>query len=193
MKERSLNGKWALRGEEKGICAEAQVPGDIHADLFRAGVIDDPYFGLNHRSLRWVLGEDFVYETTFRAGQEERFRRERLPVLLRDRYIRLRRAERRSSRRNKEHVPALRFRRDKAPARRKRAARVYALYGAHRAVLRLRQLFCHLQRAAHLHAQSAVPLRLGLGARSARVRDLERRHAALWQRAPHGAPALVCL
>lgn len=72
MKERSLNGKWALRCEEKGICAEAQVPGDIHADLFRAGVIDDPYFGLNHRSLRWVLGEDFVYETTFRAGQEER-------------------------------------------------------------------------------------------------------------------------
>lgn len=71
MRERSLNGQWSLQCEAKNIHVSAQVPGDIHADLFRAGIIEDPYFGLNHRALHWVLGENFVYETRFCAEEEE--------------------------------------------------------------------------------------------------------------------------
>ena len=52
----------------------AQVPGVVHTDLLRLGLIDDPYIGLNERKVQWVDKEDWVYETTFRqtdaiAGQ----------------------------------------------------------------------------------------------------------------------------
>ena len=43
----------------------AQVPGVVHTDLLRQGLIDDPYIGLNERKVQWVDKEDWVYETTF--------------------------------------------------------------------------------------------------------------------------------
>ena len=47
----------------------AQVPGVVHTDLLRQGLIDDPYIGLNERKVQWVDKEDWVYETTFRADE----------------------------------------------------------------------------------------------------------------------------
>ena len=32
----------------------ARVPGDIYTDLWKAGVIDDPYFGRNSVKAQWV-------------------------------------------------------------------------------------------------------------------------------------------
>lgn len=49
---------------------DAAVPGDITADLYRAGVIDDPFFGLNHKRLGWIQQSDFVYFTEFTASLE---------------------------------------------------------------------------------------------------------------------------
>ena len=46
---------------------EARVPGDITADLYRAGIICDPFFGLNHKKLGWITAEDFVYSANFDA------------------------------------------------------------------------------------------------------------------------------
>lgn len=43
----------------------AQVPGHVHLDLQRAGVIDDPFYRLNERGVAWVDETDWVYETTF--------------------------------------------------------------------------------------------------------------------------------
>ena len=45
----------------------AQVPGVVHSDLLRQGLIDDPYIGLNEREVQWVDKEDWVYEKTFSA------------------------------------------------------------------------------------------------------------------------------
>ncbi len=45
----------------------AQVPGNVIADLHRAGVIPDPYFGMNSAHLRIWEFADFCYKTTFRA------------------------------------------------------------------------------------------------------------------------------
>ena len=45
----------------------AQVPGVVHTDLLRQGLIDDPYIGLNERKVQWVDKEDWVYEKTFSA------------------------------------------------------------------------------------------------------------------------------
>lgn len=43
----------------------AVVPGVVHTDLMRAGLIVDPRVGLNERSVQWVDKEDWIYETTF--------------------------------------------------------------------------------------------------------------------------------
>ena len=43
----------------------AQVPGHVHLDLMRAGVISDPFDRLHERAVEWVDAADWVYETTF--------------------------------------------------------------------------------------------------------------------------------
>jgi len=43
----------------------AQVPGSVHLDLMRAGVIPDPLARLHERGVAWVDESDWVYETTF--------------------------------------------------------------------------------------------------------------------------------
>ena len=45
----------------------AQVPGNVIADLHRAGVVPDPYFGLNSAGLRIWEFVDFEYRTGFRS------------------------------------------------------------------------------------------------------------------------------
>ncbi len=56
--------EWKLYDGEEFVCA-AQVPGDITADLFRAGKIPNPYYGLNHKVAESILRRDFAYLTYF--------------------------------------------------------------------------------------------------------------------------------
>ena len=49
----------------------AVVPGVVHTDLLRQGLIDDPYIGLNERSVQWVDKEDWIYETTFHVTDSQ--------------------------------------------------------------------------------------------------------------------------
>lgn len=64
-----LNGTWRLRwtdGErgrveyanrpetDEARYLDARVPGEVHLDLWRAGLIDDPYVGTNCLKARWV-------------------------------------------------------------------------------------------------------------------------------------------
>ncbi len=71
-----LNGKWNLKDFKENRNIPADVPGDITIDLFNAGVIDDPYFGLNHRKLSWIIENDYQYERNFEfdgnLGEEEK-------------------------------------------------------------------------------------------------------------------------
>ena len=57
--------EWRLKNSNKNVDVKASVPGDITWDLFEAGLVKDPFFGLNHKELFWVWEEDFEYETTF--------------------------------------------------------------------------------------------------------------------------------
>ena len=59
--------KWRLINTERKIDLEATVPGDVTVDLYRGNIIDDPYYGLNHKNIGWVLDNDFTYETSFDA------------------------------------------------------------------------------------------------------------------------------
>ncbi len=78
-----LNGVWQLRWtdfQRGGLTARllkpdadmaralpAQVPGEVHLDLMRAGLIEEPTVGLNALSARWVEETAWQYRRTFRA------------------------------------------------------------------------------------------------------------------------------
>lgn len=77
----ALNGTWELRwrdgqrGQPRGPLLEAgadmrraipaQVPGEVHLDLMRAGLIEDPAVGLNCLRARWVEETIWLYRRTF--------------------------------------------------------------------------------------------------------------------------------
>lgn len=46
-----------------GRSFEGRVPGCVHTDLQRAGVLDDCYVGSNETACRWVAHCDWVYST----------------------------------------------------------------------------------------------------------------------------------
>jgi beta-mannosidase len=50
----------------------ARVPGSIHDDLRRAGLIEDPYFELNSLKCEWVENRWWVYSATLPVGAELR-------------------------------------------------------------------------------------------------------------------------
>lgn len=45
----------------------AEVPGTTHTDLLRAGLIEDPYVGMNERDVAWMWGCQWRYSTSFAA------------------------------------------------------------------------------------------------------------------------------
>jgi len=88
-----LNGEWAFRmlptdkhhaGEQHTSSVpdpapptssgshflRAHVPGCVHLDLFRAGLIPDPFFGTNEHEVRWVHEQDWLYRKRFDVGPD---------------------------------------------------------------------------------------------------------------------------
>lgn len=68
MKQR-IDENWKLYNDE-GIEIPGHVPGDITADLYKAGKIEDPFFGLNHKELGWIPETDFTYQTCFDISED---------------------------------------------------------------------------------------------------------------------------
>lgn len=56
---------WMFSLARSGNWYPADVPGTVHTDLMSNGLIGDPYFGMNERSVQWVDKEDWIYETVF--------------------------------------------------------------------------------------------------------------------------------
>ncbi len=67
---------WKLKCKGENAClaknveVSASVPGDVTADLYKAGLIKDPYFGLNHKDLGWILENDFEYSACFDVDED---------------------------------------------------------------------------------------------------------------------------
>lgn len=57
---------WTLTspGNESIVGIEGKLPSQAHLDLYAAGVIPDPYFGLNDFDLRWVARSNWSYSTS---------------------------------------------------------------------------------------------------------------------------------
>ncbi len=63
-----LKDGWTLEYNGKKISAE--VPGDVTLDLYKADEIEDPYYGINHKKLGFIINTDFEYENVFSVPQE---------------------------------------------------------------------------------------------------------------------------
>ena len=56
---------WELRDPRDDRWLPAQVPGCVHLDLQRNGLIPDPFHGSNERDLQWIEHEDWTYRAAF--------------------------------------------------------------------------------------------------------------------------------
>ncbi len=62
--KQQIDKKWEIHSDN-GIRISGSVPGDITTDLFKAGKIKDPFWGMNHKELGWIIDSDFTYVTQF--------------------------------------------------------------------------------------------------------------------------------
>jgi beta-mannosidase len=63
-----LSGEWEFRNAAETAWHPATVPGGVHADLHRAGLIPDPFFADHERQLEWIGDATWEYRRTFSAG-----------------------------------------------------------------------------------------------------------------------------
>jgi len=49
------------------VSARATVPGEVHTDLLRAGIIPEPFAGFNELGLRWVALDNWTFSRQFTA------------------------------------------------------------------------------------------------------------------------------
>ena len=61
---------WQMKQARGYSWYPANVPGTVHTDLMAAGVIDDPYYGFNERTVQWVDKEDWLYVCSFDLSDE---------------------------------------------------------------------------------------------------------------------------
>ena len=63
----NLNGDWRLVCDD-GREFPARVPGDVHLDLMRAGVIPDPNIRMNFKECRWIGDHTWSWHRNFPAS-----------------------------------------------------------------------------------------------------------------------------
>jgi beta-mannosidase len=61
---------WKLKQVRGNNWYAATVPGVVQLDLLNNGLIEDPFFRLNERSIQWVDKEDWEYKTIFHVQPE---------------------------------------------------------------------------------------------------------------------------
>ncbi len=57
--------RWEFFEPRSGVWLPAEVPGCVHLDLRRAGLIPDPFWGDNERTLQWIEHEVWRYRGAF--------------------------------------------------------------------------------------------------------------------------------
>lgn len=63
VKEKSMETGQTLHGVTPWI--PAKVPGGVHYDLWKAGLIEHPYYGMNSLNCEWVENRWWMYRTEF--------------------------------------------------------------------------------------------------------------------------------
>lgn len=60
-----LGGKWKFRQEGLSKWNDADVPGCVHLDLMKNGIISDPYYRDNENFVQWIGNTGWEYKKTF--------------------------------------------------------------------------------------------------------------------------------
>ena len=70
LKSYELQADWTFRQADKEEWHPATVPGNVHIDLEKAGIIDNPFYGTNEDSVQWIEHKDWVYSGEFSIDKE---------------------------------------------------------------------------------------------------------------------------
>lgn len=69
---RSLSDeKWQFSQSDKNQWYSAEIPSVVHLDLFKNGLIEDPFYSDNEKKLQWIEEKDWTYKTEFYLTKEE--------------------------------------------------------------------------------------------------------------------------
>ncbi|PWD99379.1 beta-mannosidase [Marinilabilia rubra] len=60
-----LDQNWQFSQAGLNVWSDARVPGTVHTDLLRNGIIDDPFYRTNEKDLQWIDKVDWSYRTHF--------------------------------------------------------------------------------------------------------------------------------
>jgi beta-mannosidase len=66
-----LDTNWTFSEGGRHHWREAVVPGSVHHDLLRHGLLPDPFYGTNEQHIQWVETKDWEYKTTFFLTAEQ--------------------------------------------------------------------------------------------------------------------------
>lgn len=66
---RAVGDTTEVPGAVLGLTIAAIVPGCVHTDLIRAGIIGDPAIGFNELDMQWIGLTDWEYRTVFNADE----------------------------------------------------------------------------------------------------------------------------
>lgn len=61
---------WVFRACGEGEWLPASVPGTVHTDLLRSGMIEQPFYGTNEHDLQWIDKKDWEYRTVIHLGED---------------------------------------------------------------------------------------------------------------------------
>ncbi|MFM6954450.1 MAG: glycosyl hydrolase 2 galactose-binding domain-containing protein [Sphingobacteriaceae bacterium] len=71
---------WTVRNNKNNTTYRATIPGTIHTDLAKNGLIPEPFYASNESQVQWVENETWVYETTLNL-QEKQAKQESLSLI----------------------------------------------------------------------------------------------------------------
>jgi len=66
-----ISENWTFKNNVDSLWLEASVPGDVHTDLLRNGLIEDPFYRLNEHALQWIDKTDWEYKTEFDLSKKD--------------------------------------------------------------------------------------------------------------------------
>lgn len=72
--ERPLHEGWTFRQSGKDKWLKAEVPGVVHTDLLKNGLIGDPFYRNNEKGQQWIGYTDWEYRLEFEISDETRAR-----------------------------------------------------------------------------------------------------------------------
>jgi len=67
---KTLDQNWEFRQADKNQWFPAEVPGCVHTDLLKNGIIEDPFYRLNEHDQQWIDKKNWEYRTTCRIDKQ---------------------------------------------------------------------------------------------------------------------------